>query len=174
MTRPTRNRPEDTDDNEVLDAQDDDWAWRRRLRAHPVSSRIYRATVAVLGAAVVGFGLFTVPAPGPGWVIVFFGLSIWASEFEWAQRLLRWSRRLLSRWNAGVRAAPVVRPGRLGCRHERRRRPGGVGLPRLAGGPGAGPRRARAAPGETARSRLTRFAAPAAILSAGCCGSPDV
>ncbi len=109
------NRPGDTDDNAVLDAQDDDWAWRRRLRANPVSSRIYRATVAVLGAAVVGFGLFTVPAPGPGWVIVFFGLSIWASEFEWAQRLLRWSRRLLSRWNAGVRAAPWYAKGALGA-----------------------------------------------------------
>ena len=41
---------------------------------------------------VVG-GLALVPLPGPGWVIVFIGLAIWASEFEWAQRLLDFARR---------------------------------------------------------------------------------
>ena len=87
MTR----RPEDTDDNVVLDAEDDDWAWRRRIRANP-APRLYRAAVAMVGAVVLVIGLIAVPAPGPGWLIVFVGLAIWASEFEFAQRLLRWGR----------------------------------------------------------------------------------
>jgi len=107
-------REDSDDDDVVLDAQDDDWAWRRRLRAHPLSGRIYRVTVAVLGAVVVAVGLVAVPAPGPGWLIVLSGLSIWASEFEWAQRLLHWARRLLSRWNAAVHAAPWYAKGATG------------------------------------------------------------
>ncbi len=99
-------RPEDTDDNVVLDAEDDDWAWRRRIRAHPTAHRLYRAAVAVVGAVVLVVGLIAVPAPGPGWLIVFVGLAIWASEFEFAQRLLRWGRARLEAWNTWLRAQP--------------------------------------------------------------------
>lgn len=99
-------RPEDVDDNVLLDARDDDWRWRRRIRAHPPSHRLYRWVVAIVGLLVVVGGLIAVPAPGPGWLIVFVGLSIWASEFEWAQRLLRRAKGLLSRWNDWVQASP--------------------------------------------------------------------
>ena len=97
-------RPDDLDDNITLDAQDDDWAWRRRIRSKPSTHRIYRIGVALLGLVIVVGGLVAVPAPGPGWLIVFVGLSVWASEFEWAQRLLRWARGRLSRWNEWVQA----------------------------------------------------------------------
>lgn len=103
---PRRPRPEDVDDNITLDERDDDWAWRRRIRANPASHRIYRTAVAVLGAVVVAGGLVAVPAPGPGWLIVFVGVSLWASEFEWAQRLLRWGRGKLSTWNDWIMASP--------------------------------------------------------------------
>jgi uncharacterized protein (TIGR02611 family) len=76
-----------------------DWAWRQRLRANPHSHRVYRTMVGVAGALVVGLGLVLVPFPGPGWLIVFLGVAIWASEFSWAQRLLRWGRARLSDWN---------------------------------------------------------------------------
>lgn len=102
MTR----RPEDTDDNIVLDADDDDWAWRRRIRSNPATHRLYRGAIAVAGALVVVVGLIAVPAPGPGWLIVFVGLAIWASEFEWAQRLLRWGRDRLQGWNTWLRGKP--------------------------------------------------------------------
>ena len=102
MTR----RPEDTDDNIVLDAEDDDWAWRRRIRAHPTAHRIYRGAVGVVGAVVLVVGLIAVPAPGPGWLIVFVGLAIWASEFEFAQRLLRWGRARLRSGTRGCARSP--------------------------------------------------------------------
>jgi uncharacterized protein (TIGR02611 family) len=34
-------------------------------------------------------GLLLVPLPGPGWATVFEGLGILATEFRWADRLLR-------------------------------------------------------------------------------------
>ncbi len=97
---PATPRPDNTDDNIGLDAQDDDWAWRRRLRANPTTARLYRGAVALLGLVIVVAGLIAVPAPGPGWLIVFVGVSVWASEFEWAQRLLGWGRARLHEWNA--------------------------------------------------------------------------
>ena len=95
-----RRAAERSDDNVTLDAADDDWAWRRRIRANPVTARLYRIGIAVVGALVVAGGLIAVPAPGPGWLIVFAGVGIWATEFEWAQRLLRWGKGILAEWTA--------------------------------------------------------------------------
>ena len=39
-----------------------------------------------------------VPLPGPGWLIVFLGLGILATEFAWAERLLGFGRRTLRSW----------------------------------------------------------------------------
>ena len=89
----------DNDDNITLDAKDDDWKWRRRIRSNPHTHLIYRIVVGVLGLVVVVLGLIMVPFPGPGWLVVFLGLAIWATEFEWAQRLLHTARRTLQRWN---------------------------------------------------------------------------
>jgi uncharacterized protein (TIGR02611 family) len=33
-----------------------------------------------------------VPLPGPGWLIVFAGLAILATEYVWAQRLLNYAK----------------------------------------------------------------------------------
>lgn len=88
----------------LLDAEDDDWAWRRRLRSNPATARLYRSFIAVLGLVIVVGGLLLVPLPGPGWVIVFAGLAIWASEFEWAQRLLDYAKDKLRAWNRWIRA----------------------------------------------------------------------
>ena len=52
----------------------------------------YRLAVGVVGAAVLAVGVVTIPYPGPGWLIVFAGLGILASEFAWAKRLLRFAR----------------------------------------------------------------------------------
>jgi len=59
---------------------------------------VYRSVVGLVGAAVTVGGLFLVPLPGPGWLIVFVGLAILASEFPWAQRLLDFGRDRLRRW----------------------------------------------------------------------------
>jgi uncharacterized protein (TIGR02611 family) len=83
----------------VAEQEDDDWAWRRKIRANPHTHRIYKWVVGIVGAVVTIGGLILVPAPGPGWVIVFVGIAILASEFEKAQRLLTWGRARLKDWN---------------------------------------------------------------------------
>jgi uncharacterized protein (TIGR02611 family) len=62
---------------------------------------------------VVG-GLALVPLPGPGWVIVFIGLAVWASEFEWAQNLLDFARERLRRWSEWLKPRPWWVKGLVG------------------------------------------------------------
>lgn len=81
-----------------------DFRWRAKIRANPQSHFIYRWVVFFVGLAIVSIGLVLVPLPGPGWLIVIFGLFVWASEFERAQRLLDFVRRTLRRWNDWVMA----------------------------------------------------------------------
>ena len=53
----------------------------------------WRAGVFVVGLAVVVAGVILLPLPGPGWLVIFAGMAIWATEFAWAQLVLRWTRR---------------------------------------------------------------------------------
>jgi uncharacterized protein (TIGR02611 family) len=74
------------------------WArWRDRLRDRPAADFTYRIVVGVLGLAVLVVGILAIPYPGPGWAIVFVGLAILATEFEWARRALAWTRRRYDR-----------------------------------------------------------------------------
>jgi uncharacterized protein (TIGR02611 family) len=91
-------------DELLVGATDDDWAWRRRLRSNPRTRALYRVLVALVGLVILSVGLLLVPAPGPGWVIVFVGLAVLASEFEWAQRLLHFARRTVEAWTDWVKA----------------------------------------------------------------------
>ena len=69
------------------------WArWRDRLRDRPKAEFGYRIAIAVVGLAVLGVGILAIPYPGPGWAIVFLGLAILATEFDWARRLLAYTR----------------------------------------------------------------------------------
>ncbi len=69
------------------------WArWRDTLRDRPKTEFVYRIVVGVVGLAVLGVGIVAIPYPGPGWAIVFVGLAILATEFDWARRLLAYSR----------------------------------------------------------------------------------
>jgi uncharacterized protein (TIGR02611 family) len=69
------------------------WArWRDQLRERPTADLTYRIVIGVVGLAVLGLGILAIPYPGPGWAIVFVGLAILATEFEWAHRLLKYTR----------------------------------------------------------------------------------
>jgi uncharacterized protein (TIGR02611 family) len=69
------------------------WArWRDRLRERPKAEFGYRLAIAVIGLAILGVGILAIPYPGPGWAIVFVGLGILATEFDWARRLLAYAR----------------------------------------------------------------------------------
>ncbi|MBL3688628.1 TIGR02611 family protein [Leucobacter chromiireducens subsp. chromiireducens] len=78
--------------------------WRERIRRRPWLNVLYRVLVTVLGLAIVVIGLILVPLPGPGWLIVFLGLTLLGTEYSWARRMLGWLRRVLARfwerWNA--------------------------------------------------------------------------
>jgi uncharacterized protein (TIGR02611 family) len=68
----------------------------------------WRVGVFIVGLAVVVGGVFLLPLPGPGWLVIFGGMAIWATEFVWAQLVLRWTKRKVA---AGTRRAldPRVR-----------------------------------------------------------------
>lgn len=53
----------------------------------------WQVGVFVVGLAVVVAGIVMLPLPGPGWVVIFGGMAIWATEFVWAQLVLRWTKR---------------------------------------------------------------------------------
>ncbi len=112
------SRPEQVD----LPGPDWQWrlrlhAWREQIRANPATRQMYRWVVGGVGFVVVVIGLIMVPFPGPGWLVVFIGVAIWASEFHWARRLLAFGRRMLTRWNAWMLAQgwPARIAVTLGC-----------------------------------------------------------
>ncbi|MCS0636233.1 TIGR02611 family protein [Streptomyces sp. LP05-1] len=53
----------------------------------------WQVGVFLVGLAVVGAGVAMLVLPGPGWVVIFGGMAIWATEFVWAQLVLRWTKR---------------------------------------------------------------------------------
>jgi uncharacterized protein (TIGR02611 family) len=53
----------------------------------------WQVGVFIVGLAVVGAGIVMLPLPGPGWLVIFGGIAIWATEFVWAQLVLRWTKR---------------------------------------------------------------------------------
>ena len=69
----------------------------RRFRARIAENKsldlAYRITVGVVGTVVLVLGVLAIPYPGPGWLIVFAGLGILASEFAWAKSALRFVRK---------------------------------------------------------------------------------
>lgn len=78
--------------------------WRAAIRRRPWLDVLYRVIITVLGSVTAIVGLILVPLPGPGWLIVFLGLTVLGSEYHWARRILGWLRRTLARfwerWNA--------------------------------------------------------------------------
>ncbi|UYQ61124.1 TIGR02611 family protein [Streptomyces peucetius] len=53
----------------------------------------WQVGVFIVGLAVVAAGVSMLVLPGPGWVVIFGGMAIWATEFVWAQLVLRWTKR---------------------------------------------------------------------------------
>lgn len=93
----------------LLDTADDRWAWRRKIRADPHKAKMYRVAVAIAGTLLIVLGAVTGPLPGPGGIpLVLLGLAVWASEFEWAQRLMQWFKAQLHRFRGWGRPQQVL------------------------------------------------------------------
>lgn len=82
-------------------------AFRSRVRSLPGGFIVWRVAVTIVGAAVIAIGIVLLPLPGPGWVIIFAGLGILASEYAWAARLLKWVRTTFVRWTQWLAARPL-------------------------------------------------------------------
>lgn len=72
--------------------------FRERIEENPALRKTYRVGVGVVGTIVLVLGIVAIPYPGPGWLIVFAGLAILASEFAWAKRVLRYARGKYDAW----------------------------------------------------------------------------
>jgi uncharacterized protein (TIGR02611 family) len=95
---PTDQDRRKDDEPGLLDEVADRLGFRHRLKRNPALALAYRIGVAVVGGGIALLGLALVPLPGPGWLIVFVGLGILATEFAWAERLLGFGRRTLRAW----------------------------------------------------------------------------
>ena len=105
----------DQREDEDVDATADPRSWgrwirgkRESIRRRPAAYRIYRIIVGLLGGAIVVGGLALVPLPGPGWVIVFVGLALLATEFVWAERLEKFARDQVKAWTHWLGEQPLV------------------------------------------------------------------
>lgn len=90
------------EDRTLLDAVETRLGFRAFFAKHAWLDLTYRIVVGLVGAAVVALGIVLIPLPGPGWLIVFAGLAILATEFVWAERLLGFARRRVYGWTAWV------------------------------------------------------------------------
>jgi uncharacterized protein (TIGR02611 family) len=79
---------------------------REHARRTPAGRIAWRAAVTVAGVAVIAIGVVLLPLPGPGWLIIFGGLGLLATEYAWAARLLGWARAQVARWTAWVGRQP--------------------------------------------------------------------
>ena len=79
----------------------------RRRERHLQRSKAYRVGFMIVAFVVILGGLALVPLPGPGWAIVFVGLSMLALEFKWAENLME---KVLNRLEAAQEAAKNATP----------------------------------------------------------------
>jgi uncharacterized protein (TIGR02611 family) len=79
---------------------------RRAVLRLPFGRLIWRTAIGFIGLVVIVTGIILLPLPGPGWLIIFVGLAIWGTEFEWAKRLLRFARAQVDRWTGWLLARP--------------------------------------------------------------------
>jgi uncharacterized protein (TIGR02611 family) len=79
---------------------------RARVRALPGGRLAWRIAITVAGVAIILVGILLLPLPGPGWLIIFAGLGVLATEYTWAARLLRRMRSLVTAWTRWAARQP--------------------------------------------------------------------
>lgn len=67
-----------------------------------------KTAIGIVGAVVVVVGVIMIPAPGPGWLVVFAGLGILSTEFEWADNLLQFAKRHYQSWERWVMSQSMI------------------------------------------------------------------
>lgn len=62
-----------------------------------------KVLIGIVGGLVVLIGLILVPYPGPGWLVVFAGLAILATEFQFASKVLDFAKGKYDQWAAWLK-----------------------------------------------------------------------
>lgn len=75
----------------------------RRWQHVPASVR--KPLVLIVGVLIVIGGIILLPLPGPGWVIIFAGFALLATEFSAAEKVQDW---LLHIFKQGLRYAKLA------------------------------------------------------------------
>lgn len=83
-----------------------DKAYNESVKRFQRSSK--KVLIGIVGGLVVLIGLILVPYPGPGWLIVFGGLAILATEFAFASRVLTVARGKYDAWSAWLGRQPII------------------------------------------------------------------
>ncbi len=86
----------------------DRFAYRGVLRRNRALDLTYRITVALVGVTIIVIGVILLPLPGPGWLVIFAGLFVLSTEFEWAERLLEYARDKVQAWTAWVKEQSLL------------------------------------------------------------------
>jgi len=98
--------PSDGDD--LLEAVAGRLGFRERIKDNVALNIAYRIGVGLLGGLVLVAGAIMIPYPGPGWLVVFAGLAILATEFAWAERVLRYAKGRYDAWNAWLASQHTI------------------------------------------------------------------
>lgn len=72
-----------------------------------LANKTRKALIAFVGWSVLLLGAVMIPYPGPGWVVVFIGLSILAREFQWASDVHDYTHSRYHAWQKWLRAQPM-------------------------------------------------------------------
>jgi uncharacterized protein (TIGR02611 family) len=86
----------------------DRFAYRAFLRRNRAMDLTYRITVGVVGLTIIVIGIILLPLPGPGWLVIFGGLFVLSTEFEWAERLLEYARDKVRAWTEWVKEQSLL------------------------------------------------------------------
>jgi uncharacterized protein (TIGR02611 family) len=94
-----RSLLDNSDGDDLLGAVAERLRFSDRIRRNRGLRLAYRIGVGVFGGLVLVAGVVMIPYPGPGWLVVFAGLAILATEFSWAERVLRYAKGRYDAWN---------------------------------------------------------------------------
>jgi len=62
------------------------------------------------GFTLLGVGAVMLITPGPGWLVIFLGLTLLAAEFVWARRLMDRMKQQGTRWKDSVSRSRKTNP----------------------------------------------------------------
>ena len=72
-----------------------------------IPKNIRKILIGFFGWAILLAGIVMIPYPGPGWLVVFIGLSVLATEFDWARDAHDWLHTRYAAWQRWLGSQPL-------------------------------------------------------------------